>query len=236
MAKFSIFKEDVVDTDTGKKARGKFKVKEGKTKTSIYKLTKKGEKFIGFARKMKEDVKKKAEKLYNIRVKKQQNRNLKNLRQLNRTFMQEEYERNLIQRKNQVKIEDITQIEQNKPLSKSSIKDIEDAIYSGGMYVKEPTSGQVEKILLSREQQALFNFRRMIDMWDKNQVFDLNKINFQLEQFGYLRRFDNIEDFKNWLKEEYENGGNEVGKRSMLWDLLHSLEPESGYTYSAVQP
>lgn len=237
LSKYSVLNGEVVERETGKKARGKFRIKEGKTKISIYKVSEKTgkEKFVGFSTKMGKKVQKVAEKLQKTR----QVRALKKaLKQSGLTKQaKDEYERKMIQRKQTDSDYEPSLIESEQDdyrekvkkgkdvLSRESIRDIGTAKRSStDLYG-----------ILTKETQNMINFERILTAMEKDGTITIEKINdlkrILSETSGMdIPDFTNVSDFTNWLFSKYRDA-KDGNSRTELWDLLHSLQPEQGYTY-----
>lgn len=239
LTKYSVLNGEVVYRDTGKKAKGKFEIKEGTFKISIYKVSEKTgkKKFVGFSGKMGKKTLKVAEKLQKTRIVKATNKALK---QAGLTkFAKDEYERKMVQRKDNEYESDyepsLIQREQDDYrekvkkgkdiLSRESIRDIGTA--------KRSTPDLYG--LLTKETQNMINFERILTAMENDGTLTIEKINDlkrMLSETGGMDipNFNNVSDFTNWLFSNYRDA-KDSNLRTELWDLLHSLQPEQGYTY-----
>lgn len=239
LSKYSVIDGDVVYRDTGKKVRGKFEIKQGKIKTSIWKISEKTgkKKFVGFATKMNKKTLKDAikyKKTRDIRAAK------KALKQSGLTkFAKDEYERQMIQKKDTGYESDyepsLIQREQDDYrekvkkgkdiLSRESVRDIGTA--------KRSTPDLYG--MLTKETQNMINFERILTAMENDGTLTIDKINDMkrmLSETGGMDipNFNNVSDFTNWLFSMYRDA-KDRNLRTELWDLLHSLQPEQGYTY-----
>lgn len=239
LGKYSVLNGEVVYRETGKKVRGKFEIKEGKFKTSIYKISEKTgkKKFVGFSAKMGKKTLKVAEKLQKTRIVRATNKALK---QSGLTkYAKDEYERQMIQKKDTGYESDyepsLIQREQDDYrekfkkgkdiLSRESIRDIGTA--------KRSTPDLYG--ILTKETQNMINFERILSAMERDGTITIEKIDDlkrMLSETGGMDipDFNNVSDFTNWLFSKYRDA-KDGNLRTELWDLLHSLQPEQGYTY-----
>ena len=255
LTKYSVLNGEVVYRETGKKARGKFEIKEGKFKTSIYKISEKTgkKKFVGFSGKMGKKTLKVAEKLQKTRIVRAINKALK---QSGLTkFAKEEYERQMVQRKQTAldSEEPITQREQDdyrEKVKKGSDKLSRESVRAIGSAKR---SGIDLYGMISKESQNMINFERIVTAMEHDGTLSLDKINKMIETKNFAstdflesgeeildsladfasllpnNKFDNVSDFAMWLFVKYRDSDRIT--RTSLWDLLHSFYPEQGYTY-----
>lgn len=257
LSKYSVLNGEVVDRKTGKKARGKFEIKEGKVKISIYKISEKTgkKKFVGFSLKMGKKIQKVAEKLQKIRWKKASNKVNKGTALTK--YAKDEYERSMVARKEyEEKYEDEDTILRNQQqedyrlkfkkekgsLSRQAIKDIGTAKRSSpDLYG-----------MMSKESQNMVNFERILTAMENDGTLTLEKINELVEKSNtgmfselddgvkgmfadYLKllpsqKFESVEEFSQWMFTLYMDNNSQI--RTALWDMLHSFYPEQGYTYN----
>ena len=239
MSKYSVLNGEVVYRETGKKARGKFEIKEGKFKTSIYKISEKTgkKKFVGFSGKMGKKTLKVAEKLQKTRVVRATNKALK---QSGLTkYAKDEYERQMVQKKQTDSDYEPSLIQREQDdyrekfkkgkdiLSRESFRDIGTA--------KRSTPDLYG--ILSKETQNIINFERILTAMENDGTLTLEKINDLKRMLSYTANdvnipdFNSVSDFTNWLFSRYRDS-KDKNLRTELWDLLHSLQPEQGYTYN----
>lgn len=257
LSKYSVLNGEVVERETGKKARGKFKIKEGKNKISIYKISEKTgkEKFVGFSTKMGKKIQKVAEKLQKTRIVRATNKAKK--QGILSKYAKDEYERSMIQKKEyeeKFEDEDTVRIRQQQEdyrlkfkkekgsLSRQAIKDIGTAKRSSpDLYG-----------MMSKESQNMVNFERILTAMENDGTLSLDKINNLIEKSNtgmfselddgakgmfvdYLKllpsqKFESVEDFSQWIFNLYMDNNSQI--RTALWDMLHSFYPEQGYTYN----
>lgn len=233
MEKYAVLNGEVVSARTGKKVRGTFRIVYHKSKISIYKVGKKKDKFVGFANKMKPKVEQRAKKLQDIRIKKEENKKIKESQKLNQSKTNDDEEL----RKWREKL-----LNSNIPLESESVSSIEEARRAGAFNDVDLKSGQFAPLNFSKEQQSFYNFNRIITKMRQHEAIDLNKIENAIKNFYDMDdnelslkglKFNTPEEFLNWLYESYRDGDKD--KRTALWNLLHSLESESGFTYNPVE-
>ena len=256
LSKYSVLNGEVVYRETGKKARGKFEIKQGKIKTSIYKISEKTgkKKFVGFATKMGKKTLKDAVKFQKTRWKKASNK--VNKGNALTKFAKDEYERSVILKKEfdekfededtrlrneQDDYRDKVKREKDK-LSRQSIRDIGTA--------KRSTPELYG--MLSKESQNMINFERILTAMENDGTLSLEKINNLIEKSNtnmfselddnlsstfvdYLKllpsqKFESVSDFSQWMFTLYRDNDRQI--RTALWDMLHSFYPEQGYTYN----
>ena len=257
LSKYTVLNGEVVERETGKKARGKFRIKEGKNKTSIYKISEKTgkEKFVGFSTKMGKKIQKVAEKLQKTRWKRASNKINKGNALTQRA--KDEYERSMIKRQEyEEKYEDEDTIirrqqeedyrlrfkKEKGSLSRQAIKDIGTA--------KRSTPELYG--MLSKESQNMINFERILTAMENDGTLTLEKINNLIDKSNtgmfselddgvkgmfvdYLKllpsqKFESVADFSQWMFTLYMDNNAQI--RTALWDMLHSFYPEQGYTYN----
>ncbi len=257
LSKYSVLNGEVVYRETGKKARGKFEIKQGKIKTSIYKISEKTgkKKFVGFATKMGKKTLKDAIKFQKTRWKKASNKINKG--NALTKYAKDEYERAMIKKKEfDEKFEDEDTLlrqrmedeyrekfkKEKDKLSRQSIRDIGTAKRSSpDLYG-----------MLSKESQNMINFERILTAMENDGTLSLEKINNLIEQsnnnmftelgdnllstrvdFQKLlpsQKFTSVADFSQWMFTLYRDNDSQI--RTALWDMLHSFYPEQGYTYN----
>ena len=257
LTKYAVLNGEVVDRQTGKKVRGKFEIKQGKIKTSIWKVSEKTgkKKFVGFAGQMGKKTLKDAIKFQKTRWKKASNKINKG--NALTKYAKDEYERALVkikeydekyedeetQRKHQMEDEYREKFKKEKDkLSRQSIRDIGTA--------KRSTPELYG--MLSKESQNMINFERILTAMENDGTLSLDKINKLIEQSNtgmfselgddaqgkyvdYLKllpsqKFENVADFSQWMFTLYRDNDSQI--RTALWDMLHSFYPEQGYTYN----
>lgn len=238
--KYSVLNGEVVNRFTGTKARGTFEIRQGKNKISIYKITKRNPKgkFVGYSGKMGKLVQKRAEKLQQTRIKKAQNKALKEynaqVRALNE-FSRQEQERQAL-KKGEEEQERITINEDDeKPRNKLSIESIRDIsdLKSQGLL----TDLGDMPIIISRDTQNMFNFSRIIQSMNREGTITLEKIEKLLENDSFPKppfEITSVLQYTDWLLEQYRDATSKE-QRTQLWDMLHSLYPEKGYTYNPLR-
>lgn len=255
VSEYTVYNGEVLNRKTGFKVRGQFEIKYGKTKISISKVNPKtGEtKFVGFSKKMTPKVEKVAKKLQQKRWNKEKN---KALRESGLTkFAKEEYERKMLQKK-QEEFEEQTytlpdDFEQGK-LSREAVRHIGRLKRSGDLLDRDVTTGLDIAVVFNRDTQNMINFERILGSMENDGTLNLDKINamirngrelsftemgtddvFKNSEFASIlpsSEFSSVEEFTNWAFRQYRDG--DTNKRTNLWDMLHSLYPEQGYTYN----
>lgn len=238
--KYSVINGEVVNRFTGNKARGNFEIRQGKTKISIYKIMPKSGKvkFVGYSGKMLKSVQKRAEKLQQTRIKKAQNKALKEfnekVRALNE-FNRQEQERQRLRTVEEPEQPTVTITEDDKPkdrLSRESVRDISDLKNKGFLTDLGDTP-----VIISRDAQNMFNFNRILDNLERDGNITLEKIDNILSNDSFPKppfEIESVQQFTDWLFEQYRDATTKE-QRTQLWDMLHSLYPEKGYTYNPLR-
>ena len=249
LEKYAVLNGEVVNRFTGNKSRGTFEIRQGKNKISIYKITKRNPqgKFVGYAGKMGKRVQKRAEKLQQTRIKKAQNKALKQfnaqVRALNE-FNRQEQERQALKKSEEEQAR-ITIDDEDKPKDKLSLESIREIanLKSSGLLLDFDEKLKLDvPVILSRDAQNMLNFSRVLDSMKRDGTITMEKIEnlFKSQDIDAThfprppRDFETIEEFTNWLLEEYRDATTK-DRRTQLWDMLHSLYPEKGYTYNPLR-
>lgn len=255
LGKYSVLNGEVVYRETGKKVPGKFRIKEGKSKISIYKISEKTgkEKFIGFSSKMGKKTLKIAEKLQKTRIVRATNKALKQSG-LNKRA-KEEYERQMIQKKQ-------TGLDSEEPIIQREQDDYREKVKKGSDKLSRESVRAIGSAkrsgidlygMISKESQNMINFERIVTAMEQDGTLSLDKINKMIETKNFAssdflesrdeiidsladfmdllpnNKFENVSDFAMWLFVKYRDSDRNT--RTSLWGLLHSFYPEQGYTY-----